>query len=222
MKTRYWLIIIGIIILVFCVREGCNQRTTDNLVQNITTYKDSAKFEHLKNGALISTNTSLKLQSEEQVRIMASNINDTVKEMLKKFKSLSNVTYVTNQFFTGKDTLKFETKIPCNFKPFKVRREEPKSYRFVGTIGQDYFSIDSLAIPDSMSLVFGRKKQGFLKYDYAVDINHSNPLMKTTNIKDYKYDPQKKWYEKTWAHWIEGAIMESVVRQGIQTYIKSR
>lgn len=221
MKTKHWLIIISVLLIIFVVREGCNQKTTDNLIQDITSYSDSAKFERLKNGALISVNTSLKLQSQDQLRVLASNLGDTVKQMFDKFKSVNSVTYVTNQFFTGKDTIKFETKIPCSFPPFKVRREVSKSYKFVGTIGQDYFAIDSLSVPDSMTIIHGRKKVSFLKYDHVVAINHSNPLMITTNITDLKYDPKKKWYERTWVHALGGIIIYQGVKSGGQAVINS-
>lgn len=222
--NRNWIIVVAILIVLFGIRECRNQNATDSLVKNITNYSDTVKFEKLKNGALVSTNESLKLQSEEQVRIMASNINDTVKEMLKKFKALNNVTYVTNKFYAGGDTIKIETPIPCDFKPFKVRRgtDTDSSYRFVGTIGKDFFSIDTISFKDHQTLVFGRKKTGFMKSDYVVDINHSNPYMVTTNIKDYKYVPQKKWYERTWVHMVAGAVIETGIRQGVSTYIKSR
>lgn len=216
MRTKYWLIIIGIILLFSFFREGCNQRKTDNLISDIANYKDTAKYEKLKNGALISTNVSLKLQSQDQLKALVAAINDTVKQMFDRFKKVNNVTHVTNQFYAGKDTIKYETKIPCSFAPFKVRRGTPSTYKFVGTIGQDYFAVDSLSIEDKTTLIFGRKKVGFMKYDYAVDINHSNPLMISTNIKDYKYEPKKKWFERTWVHWVEGAIAESVVRQGVK------
>lgn len=208
-----YIILIVILGLLILLRESCNRIDKDQLVKDITSYSDSVKFERLKNGALISTNTSLKLESQEQMRILASNLGDTVKQMIDKFKSLSNVTYVTNKFYAGKDTIKLETQIPCDFKPFKVRRGTPKTYAFVGTIAKDYFSIDSLSIHDTTTLVFGRKKIGFMKHDYAVDINHSNELMKSTNIKDYKYNPKKKWYERTWVHALVGAAGYVAVKE---------
>ena len=220
-SNRNWIIFVAILIILFSIRECHNQNLTDNLVKNITNYSDTVKFEKLKNGALVSTNASLQLQTQDQLRTMASNINDTVKQMLKKFKSLTNVTYVTNKFYAGGDTIRLETPIPCDFKPFKVRRgtDTDTSYKFVGTIGKDFFSIDTIGFKDHQTLVFGRKKTGFLKSDYVVDINHSNPYLVTTNIKDYKYTPKKEWYEKTWVHMVAGAIIETGIRQGVQTYI---
>jgi hypothetical protein len=218
---RNYIILIVIIILFFGIREWLNMKNENKLVSNIANYSDTVKLERLKNGALVETNSSLILNTEKEVRILASHINDTVAQMLKKFQSLSNVTYVTNKFYAGNDTIKYETKIPCYFPPFKVRRGTDTTYRFVGTIGQDYFAVDSLSILDNQTLVFGRKKVGFMKYDNVVDINHSNSLMKSTNIKDYKYVPKKKWYERTVVHLGEGAILEELFRIGGNFLIKS-
>lgn len=193
------LIILVVLIALFAIREGCNQKNTNNLIKDIAAYSDSAKFEKLKNGALISTNTTLNLQSQAQIKALAASINDTVAKMLKRFKSVNNVTYVTNTFLSGGDTIKNPVKIPCDFKPFKVGHTD-STYTFRGTVGQDFFIVDTVMVPNKIALVHGRKKVGFMRYDYVCDINNSNPLMVTTNIKSYVYKPEKKWYEKTWFH----------------------
>lgn len=207
-------IILTSIVLLLIVRECQHKSDSDNLVKDITTYSTVPKVEKLKNGSLVYTNTSLKIQSEKQLRTLAESINDNVKQMLKNFKSVTNVTNITNEFYAGGDTVK--NNIPCDFKPFKARHGSDSTYKLVMTISKNYNTVDSLSIKDSLSLVFGRRKQGFMKYDHAVDINHSNPLMRTTNIRSYQYDPQKKWYERTWVHMIAGAAIEIGVRKGVQ------
>jgi hypothetical protein len=218
-ENKNWLIAIIAIVFLFLFRECSHTRSEDSLVSKIANYSDSVKVEKLKNGALIYTNTSLALNTEKQLKAMSA-YNDTIKQMFNKFKSVSNVTNVTNQFFAGKDTIKFETQIPCNFAPFKVRRSQPKAYQFVGTIGQNYFAIDSLSIPDSMTLIHGRKKVGFMKHDYAVSVTHSNPYIKTSALADYKYVPKKEWYERTWVHIVAGALIETGVRKGANILIE--
>ncbi len=220
-NTSPWILSV-ILVIALLFQSLKSQHDEDKLVHDIiSSYSDSVKYERLKNGALIATNTSLKLNSQKQIKEMASNLNDTIKEMLKKFKSVSNVTYVTNTFLARKDTIHYKQDIPCDFKPFKVRRGSDTSYKFVGTIGKDYFSIDSLSIKNKIAIVSGRKKIGFMKWDNGVDINNSNPLMITSNITSYQYVPVKKWYEKTWVHWIEGALIQSGVQWGIKEVVKS-
>lgn len=217
-KNRERLIFIGIIILLILFalfREWRSGVAADNLVRDIKNYSDSATYYKLKNGAEVATNVSLKLQSEEQLRIMVSN-NDTVKQMIKKFKDLKAVTYITNNFHAGKDTIRLTNIIPCDFPPFKVRRGD-STYKFVGTIAPKYFSVDSIDIPNKLTIVQGRKKMGFMKYDYAIDVTNSNPMMKTTNIADYRYVPQKKWYERQWFAAILGAGV-GYIGANVQSY----
>lgn len=213
MKRDYFYIV-GIIILCifFSFRECQHNNNTDNLISEIANYKGEVKIEKLKNGALVYTNKVLKLNSEKQLKELAENLNNNMKEMLKNFKSVSNVTYVTNEFNSYGDTSKNIVTIPCDFKPFKVRHGSDSTYKLVMTVAKNYTSVDSLNIKDSLSLVFGRRKQGFMKYDYAVDINHNNHLMKTTSIKTYQYTPDKKWYERTLVHMgVGGAIVIGVI-----------
>lgn len=217
----YWVVIIILISALF-FRECTRQSEMDNLVSSITNYKDTVKIEKLKNGALIYSNQMLVLNSQEQIKSLASAMNDTLKMMLKKFKSVTNVTTINNQFFTGGDTIKYAQNIPCDFEPFKVRRGTDSTYKFVATIGKKYFSIDTLGIKDKQSIVFGRKKTGFMKYDYTAEINHSNPLISTYGIKSYQYIPQKQWFERTWVHILAGAVGESIIRQGVNFYIQKR
>lgn len=199
-------------------REWRNGVNTDKLVQSITTYKDTANYYKTKSGAEVSSNVSLKLQSEAQLRQMAS-LNDTVKQIIAKFKDLKAVTFITNKFFAGNDTIKMVNNIPCDFKPFKVRRGD-STYKFAGTIAPNYFSIDSIFVPNKLTIVQGRKKVSFLKWDYAMDVTNSNPLMRTTNIADYRYIPQKKWFEKTWFHLVVGASLEFVGQRVGNSLIK--
>ena len=217
-KNYIYLSIIIVILITFGIRECQYKNKTDTLISDISNYKGNVKIEKLKNQNLIYTNVALKVNSEKQLRELAANLNENIKQMLKNFKKVNNITYVTNEFNAGRDTLKNIINIPCDFKPFKVRHGSDSTYKLVMTIAKDYNSIDSLSIKDSLSLIFGRRKQGFMKYDYAVDINHSNRLMETTQIKTYQYIPEKKWYEKTWVHILTGLMIGGGINQGIKYY----
>mgnify|MGYP001596702140 CR=1 FL=1 len=213
-----YLIIVILIGLLF-LRECQNQAHENELISQITNYKDTAKVERLKNGALVYSNQILTLNSQEQLKTLSS-VNDTIKLMLKKFKSVNNVTNINNQFFAGSDTIKQVFNIPCDFKPFKIRHGSDSTYRVIATIAKDYSSIDTVSLKDKETLIFGRKKIGFMKYDHSIDINHSNPYISTYGIKSYQYMPRKQWYERTWVHILTGALGESIIRQSINFYIQ--
>jgi hypothetical protein len=217
--NKYWILLTIILIVIILIREGCNNNEKNRLVQNIISYSDTAKYERLKNGALISTNTSLKLSSEKQIKELAANINETVEQMVKKYKLLSSVTYLTNNYYKAGDTIKTGDSIPCDFKPYKVAKKD-STYEFEGTIAKNYFSIDKLSVPNKLTIISGKKKVGFMRYDDVVSVNNSNPLMITSNITDYRYAPKKKWYQKTWVHMMEGAFFQTGIHLGIN-YLKN-
>ncbi len=219
MRTRYWLIVITTIVIISGLRECQNRRDIDKAVISISEYSDTVKAFKIKDGAQVYENNSLKLSSQKQIAELSSKINDTVRQITKKFKSLNNVTFAKGDIVITKDTIKLHDTIPCSFKPFKVTKDNV-SYKFTGTIAPNYFSVDSIYIPNNITFVSGRKRVGFMKYDYVVDINNSNALVNTTNIKSYQYVPVKKWYEKTWVHVVAGAALMQGAITGFNLLIK--
>lgn len=187
--------IIIFLILAFAVREGCNRSNMDGLVANLKNYEDSAEYYNLKVNGLnveIAQNKSLVLQSNDQIKSVLESMNDTMAKLIKKFKSINSGTIINNNTYISGDTIKMKgDSIPCNFKPFKVRRDSAH-YKFVGTIAKNYFTIDTLSIPNKISIISGRKKIGFLNYEDRVELFNSNPLVKTTNIGSYEVVKRKK------------------------------
>lgn len=189
-----WGIIISLGFALF-IREGCNRSQNDNLIADLAGYKDSAKYYNLKVNGLnveVAQNKSLVLQSNDQIKSVLSSMNDTMAKLIKKFKSINSGTIINNYTTINGDTIKLQgDSIPCNFKPFHVRRDSAH-YKFVGTIAKNYFTIDTLTIPNKISIISGRKKVGFLKYEDRVELFNSNPLVKTTNIGNYEVVKRKK------------------------------
>lgn len=180
---------------IFSVRECANQNDKDNLVKDLSNYKDSAQYYNLKVNGMeveVAYNKSLVVQTNDQVKAILSSVNDTISKLVKKFKEIKTGTIVNNYTTINNDTIKLKDSIPCNFKPFKVKRDSIH-YKFVGTIAKNFFSIDSLIIPNKQTIIVGRKKLGFLKgYEERAEIVNSNPLVKVTNIESYVLNKKKK------------------------------
>jgi hypothetical protein len=187
--------LILVITFIFFFRECGHQRDEDSLVSNITSYKDSAKYYNLKVDGMkveVAYNKSLVLENDKQIKSVLSSMNDTIARLIKKFKDVKSGTIINNYTSISGDTIKLKgDSIPCDFKAFKVRRDSVY-YHFVGTIAKSYFSIDTLSIPDKTTLIIGRKKIGFLKYEERAELFHSNPLVHTTNIGNYETIKRKK------------------------------
>ena len=183
------------LILLFFIREGCNQIDKNNLVTNLATYEDSAKYYTMKVDGMeveVAQNKSLVLENKKQFESVIAK-NDTLLKLVSKFKDIQSGTIINNYTTINNDTIKLRgDSIPCDFKAFKVRRDSVH-YHFVGTIAKTYFTIDSLVIPNKQSIIIGKKKLGFLKgYEERAEIINSNPLVRVTNIESYVINKKKK------------------------------
>lgn len=218
MKTKYWLIIIGAILIIAGIDKCSSLKKMDEQAISIANYSGEVKKLTLSNGALVSSNKSLELTTQNQMKQIAAK-DETVKLMIEKFKQVQNITYITNNFEAKGDSSNFNTPIPCDFKPFKDTMAT-KSFVLEQTISRNGTKIDKLFIPNEQKLVFGKKKTGLFKSEHTVDVNNSNELMQVSNIKNYTFVPEKLWYEKWWVHALAGATLGSAGVIAINNYLK--
>jgi antitoxin component of RelBE/YafQ-DinJ toxin-antitoxin module len=180
---------------------------SNKLVNEIATYKTEATQYKTKLGLTVSTNDALVLQTQEQIKSMMAATNDTIKQWLSKFKSIKGGVVMRETTIIKEVQIPFETKIPCDFKPFKANKIL-KDYQFYSTIANTGLTIDSVKIPNEAKIVIGERKDGIFKAKkMVVDVNNSNPYIQTSNISGYVYEPKKKWYERTWVKLLTGAAV---------------
>lgn len=194
---NYIYIIAGIVTLFISTLlfQECEHRKSESkLIKNIANYSDSSKFYKNKYGE-IAFNQSLKFNTNDELKNYFSN-NDTLKELLKKFKNVNSLTIVKDRIYIH-DTVPvyYDRPIPCDFKPFAVRKD-CTYYHFKGTIFPDKFTLDSILIPNKQEIVVGRKKINIFKYEDRVEIRNSNPHIQVTNVGNYIISNKKKWYER--------------------------
>lgn len=210
MKRDY--LYIGIIVVLIAYAFGImyvSQNREDKLIQSLTTYSDSAKYYKLENNAIVATNKAVEIRTQDQMKILAKQMNDTLYAMMKKFKKTQSIMYATNNFYASSDTILHDT-IPCDFAPVSVKKSD-STYALKGTVTKNFFSVDSLYVPNKINIVIGEKKTGLFKKEMTVDINNSNPLMKTSNIKAFTYSPEKRWYEKPAIPFAVGVVVAVAV-----------
>ncbi len=194
MRTRYWLIVILAILLLFGADKYLTSSKMDKLLIDLANYNGNVDSLILSNNALVTSNKSLQLTTQNQMKEIAAK-NDTVAKMIKKFKQVQNITYITNNFEAKGDSSDFNIPIPCDFKPFKDTISTP-SYVLEQTISNKGTKVDRLFVPNEQKLVFGTKKKGLFRSEHYVDVNNSNDLMVASNIKNYTFVPTKRWFEK--------------------------
>lgn len=218
-RDKYYIIIIAVIVVIFLLREGCSRQNNDKLISDIANYKTEAQTYKTKLGLEVSTNKALVLQTQDQLKTLLAS-NDTLKDWINKFKKIRGGVVVRETTIVREVAVPFETKIPCDFKPFKANKIT-KDFMFYSTIANTGLTIDSVKIPNEARIVIGERKDGFFKpKKMVVDVVNSNQYVKTSNISGYVYEPQKKFYERTWFHLLCGAGIGIVGTQYINNQIK--
>lgn len=204
---RYYIIAIIIIVAIFLFRECSNQNKTDKLIGDVANYKTESETYKTKLGLEINTNRALALETQDQMKSLLAS-NDTMREWISKFKEIKGGIILRETTIVEKVPVPFDKIIPCDFKPFQAKKET-KDFLFYTTIANTGLTIDSLKIPNQAKIVIGDKRTGFLKMksSLVVEVNNSNPYIKTSNISGFVYEPKKKWYEKTWVHLLAGATI---------------
>lgn len=190
---RFWsyVIMTSIFVLILLMRECQHQRDTDNLLIDISNYKDTAYFYEAENGKVVAYNEALVLQNETQAKAILDKDED-FRILLEGIKNLDAAGSVTTIFQVKHDTLRLTDTIPCDFDPIAVERLSPE-YNFHGTITRTDFIIDSLQIPNVMKFVVGEQKTGLFKRERRIEVINSNPLIQTTGVTAYTIEDKPKW-----------------------------
>lgn len=204
---RNYIILIIVGIIIFSFRECSNQNKTDKLVSDIANYKTESSVYKTKLGLEVNTNKALALQTQDQIKSIIAT-NDTLKEWVSKFKEIKGSVIVRETTIVREVPVPFDKVIPCDFKPFQAKKET-KDFLFYTTIANTGLTIDSLKIPNEAKIIIGDKRTGFLKIksSLVVEVNNSNPYIKTSNISGFVYEPKKKWYERMWVNFVAGAVV---------------
>jgi len=193
---RNYLIVIAIIAVLFSFREYRNNQNMNDLIDKISNYSDSAKYYKNKNGDLVTYNSILKVQNEEQLRAIVQT-NKQISEEIKKMKDVKSVTVIKEKVYIH-DTIELPPNIiPCDFKPFSISKSN-ENYTFKGTLSPKDFVIDSIYVPNQIGIIIGKKKVGFMNYEERVTVTNSNPYITTTNLSNIQVKTEKKWWEKGW------------------------
>lgn len=210
---RYIYVIVGLVVIAIFLLlfQDCQHKNQVNsLVKDIATYSDSAEHYKSKYG-IVAFNQTLKFGSDEQLKSYLSN-NDTLKDLLRKFKKLNSVTVVTQKIIIH-DTVPvfFDKPIPCDFKPFAVikdsTRSKTKQFYFKGTIFPDKFTLDSILIPNKQTIVVGTKRINLFKKEERAEIVNSNGLIQVDKIGAYTVVNKKKWFQRPVPMLIGGIII---------------
>lgn len=207
--------IIGALLLILLLREGCNRFERNKLVANISqSYIDSTSHYNLilhKHDSInVATNQVLQLDNENQLKAITGK-NDTIKKLFDKFKRIKSVLQsnstieVKNVVIPYKSDSNNVFNIPCQFDPFNLTLDSV-DIKMDANVYPTKFEIINLELPDQETIVVGEKKNGFLGRKTTIDVMHSNKYIRVNSIKGYTIS-EKKWYDNKWITFIGGAII---------------
>jgi hypothetical protein len=173
MKTKLFAsIMIGAIIIISCV----GFLRTCSAPKRTVIYDPSAKFYKSKAGEIIAFNKSLEIQLKDLKRERAD-LMDEVKNM--RIKKPQTITRTVTR--TEYDTLwmTFETEIPCEDFTSEIVYMD-KWIEIYGFVNQDGVMIESIYIPDTVTLVVGQHKR-----ETIIAVKHANPNVTVAEVENY-------------------------------------
>ena len=195
--------------------DVANEKLVKELADSKT--NDSTAFYKTKFNQQVATSNSLVLQRQKDFANLLTK-NDSLLQVLKHFRRVDNAATITdNAHIHDTIAIPFETKIPCVFKPFQVVKNTPH-YSILCTISNNSMLVNSIDLPNTVSVVFGAKPSGFLGMNNTctVDVINSNPYVKTNDVRGYSFQPRKRWYQTFGAHVAFGAAATLIGREYLQ------
>ena len=175
------LFIASSILMVKCTNEKAQSNTIEALQAENKTYK-------LKNNQLVLSKEVAFLDNK-QMKAKIKNL-----ELASKFSKVTVLTKFVNVTRIDSINVLYKDSIPCVFE--KTGDIVDKNYSLAYKSNQLGLVISKLEIPDSLVIVTGIKRKWFLgKTTTSIDITHSNPLVKSSDLQNFELKDKKMFYE---------------------------
>ncbi len=184
-KVILWAALVLLIIanIKQCRENIKNKKEYENSIGFLT---DTLQIEKNKKGQMIASITALQGENEKLKLINDEN----VKELVKKQKEIDAAGAIDTKTVIDTVQVIYEKEIPCKFK--RTFNKKDKWYSIKGNSTHKGIYIDSIQIPNTLSFVIGRKKEGFFKSSYKISVMNSNPYIQTTGIQGYTLRQSRK------------------------------
>jgi len=187
------------ILLILLVWDSCSKKAL------LRTYKKqmsqleltNQSFEEIvnKDGKIIIEQEQLILSQKDAIQN-----NFLVLDKMKKVQSqvrINNVYQIDSVFIPYTDTIIIEN---TKYKSF-IFGLNNDSYNIYGKTNEGGILIDSLSFYNNMKITIGNKSMGFFKASKPiVQIDNTNPYIKTTSVQNIVIKNELKWWDKkfTW------------------------
>ena len=115
--------------------------------------------------------------------------SEQLQEALKRTKPTTATKIVTE---TKIDTVLIPYKVPVEVNFALPFERDNNNYSIKGLATQKGINIYNLTIPNEQSVVVGKKKIGFMKWEYRAEVTNSNPLITVTDLASFTFKEPKK------------------------------
>ena len=182
---------ITVALIVLCIYLWRGKKYSEKVsTNNIETLTSDIKEFKTKQGLWASEKQAFQGTEKDLKQIIKSK-DEAFQKLLKTFKKP-----------VAAAVIKTVTEIDTVFIPYEKKFELPefnldfnadtKHYTIHGTSTNKGVNIWDISIPNTLNLVIGKKRTGFLKYGYKINVENSNPNIKTTNLDGFDFQPKPK------------------------------
>ena len=195
MKTLPHTIVI-LALLCFSFHFWQKKRTAQRTyAHNMEVLNDSLHTYENKLGLVVAEKKAFQGEKKELEQLIELQ-GKQLQEALKRTKPTTATKIVTetkidtvlvpfsSNFEFHKPTVDFDV-----FAPFSIKTE---FYTIDGVVQDLGVLINSIRIPNEQSVVVGKKKIGFMKYEYRAEVTNSNPLITVTDLASFTFKEPKK------------------------------
>ena len=187
------------ILIILLVWDGCSKKAL------LSAYKKQMSKLEFTNQSVeeIVNKDGKKIIEQEQLILSQKDAiqnNFLVLDKMKKVQSqvrINNVYQLDSVFIPYTDTIIIEN---TKYKSF-VFGVNNDSYNIFGKTNEGGILIDSLSFYNNMKITIGNKSMGFFKASKPiVQIDNTNPYIKTTSVQNIVIKNELKWWDKkfTW------------------------
>ena len=191
---RDFLYLIAFLVLIFSfVGHYSNSlETMDNLKNSINVLNDSVTYYTNALGQEVATKRALIGEKKvlNTVLLAKKEENKRLTEALKGFKKVKTANLISTETKIEKVFIPYKDTVACVFdQDFSLQN---KYFSIAGNSDQYGIKINSLLIPNKQTIVVGKKRTGFFRSEYKIEVTNSNPHIRVTELESYNFKESKK------------------------------
>lgn len=183
------IIVLSVLLLKQCNVSAHLEKTYKNNIEtsldSIQFYKNAIGLEVAEKKAYKGTAKDLELFLKDEKQK-----SKQLQTALNKYKKLASVTKIETITEIKEVPVPFEVKVPLDFS--RTFLKENEFYSIAGEVNQNGINFKSLSIPNTQTLVVGKKDIGFFKTEFRAEVTNSNPYVKTSSLDNFTFTENKK------------------------------